>query len=167
MAVSRKDNNVQTGPNLDRIPQLVERIDAKKQVADDARSDLGTIFKEVEDLGHDRGALKLAIKLRNMEAGKRTTFMTRLNEYLDVLGVFAQGDLFSDEEQGVGPRQSGDIDPYQAGKKAGFVGEAAENNPFDDDEPAHEAWSKGWVAGQAQLLTDTMSSAGAREAATA
>lgn len=157
MAVSRKNNDAPKGVNLDRLTKLVERIEAKKQVSDDARSDLGTIYKEAEDLGFNRPALKLAVKLRNMEVDKRADFLSSLNAYCDKLGVFAQQDLFNEAPTGVGPGNGADpaeaaAAAQQAGETAGKRGARADSNPHDADTPTHVAWQAGWLKGQAEAV---------------
>ena len=158
MAISRKTNDAPKSVNLDRLGRLVERIEAKQSVAEGARSDLGTIYKEAEDLGFNRGALKLALKLRNMEPEKRTDFLSSLNAYCDKLGVFAQSDLFGDTPTGVGPDESGgskaptvNVAQLQ-GEKAGKAGQRIDDNPYDESTPQRSAWDAGWIEGQAEAV---------------
>lgn len=160
MAVSRKTNDAPAGVNLDRLPKLAERWDARKSKADDARSDLGTLAKEVEDLGFNRAAFKLTMKLRNMEAAKRSDFLASLNAYCDKLGVFAQADIFNDVPTGVGPDDgaaNGADEPTEnvahlQGEKAGKRGDRADTNPYDDGTKAHDGWADGWAVGQGKKV---------------
>lgn len=161
MAVSRKTNDAPTGANLDRLPKLAERWDARKSKSDDARSDLGTLAKEVEDLGFNRAAFKLTMKLRNMEAAKRADFLSSLNAYCDHLGVFAQADIFNDVPTSVGPDDTagaiGAGEPTEnvahlQGEKAGKRGDRADANPYESDSTLGVAWAAGWQDGQAAAV---------------
>jgi uncharacterized protein (UPF0335 family) len=157
MAVSRKTNDTSPpGVNLDRLKRLAERWDSKKSAADDARGDLGSIAKEVEDLGFNRAAFKLTMKLRNMEPDKRNDFLSSLNAYADYFGIFAQGDLFGEAPTGVGPNNgAGEISPKAArlqGEKAGKRGDNIETNPHPADSEARAEFDAGWIAGQAEKV---------------
>lgn len=160
MAVSRKTNDSPKGTVLDRLPRLAERWEAKKSKADDARSDLGTIAKEAEDLGFNRAAFKLTMKLRNMEPNKRNDFLSSLNAYCDYLGVFSQTDLFGDVPTGVGPENGTGEEPagptenvaHLQGEKAGKRGDRADSNPHAEGSQARAAWDAGWQAGQEEAV---------------
>ncbi len=160
MAVSRKNNDAPMGVNLDRLAGLADRWDARKSKSDDARSDLGTLAKEVEDMGFNRAAFKLTMELRNMEPDKRNDFLSSLNAYADKLGVFAQSDLFpGDAPAGVGP--NGGTAPTAAttdnvahlqGEKAGKRGDKIDTNPHGEETPARAAWHAGWIKGQGEAV---------------
>lgn len=159
MAVSRKTNDAPAGVNFDRLPKLAERWDARKSKSDDARSDLGTLAKEVEDLGFNRAAFKLTMKLRNMETAKRNDFLSSLNAYADKLGVFSEGDLFGDVPTGVGPGNGDDpaAEPpenvaHLRGLQAGKRGDKIELNPYDEGGQAYAAYDAGWIEGQADRV---------------
>ncbi|HEV2303820.1 MAG TPA: GapR family DNA-binding domain-containing protein [Stellaceae bacterium] len=81
---------------LGKLKGLVSRIEAKKSELDDARSDLGNVYQEAEDLGFNRRALREAVRLKGMEREKRNDYLASLAAYCDALGVFAQKDLLGD-----------------------------------------------------------------------
>lgn len=106
---SKKDNKpLKAGPRLDRLNNLVARIDSAKADADTARSDLGTIYKEAEDFGFHRRALKEAVRLKNMEPEKRNDYLRSLQTYCDELDIWAQGELFEDEARTPSPAPQAD-----------------------------------------------------------
>jgi hypothetical protein len=151
MAISRKTNEASTGANLERLPKLAERWDARKSKADDARSDLGTLAKEVEDLGFNRAAFKLTMKLRNMEPEKRNDFLSSLNAYADKLGVFAQGDMFGDAPTGVGP-DNGAAEPNEEarriGRENGLAGHRDNAARYPAGDYGHADYELGHTEGQ-------------------
>src|SRR4051812_415870 len=108
MAVSRKTNDAPPGVNLKHLDDLVPKIETAMSKSIDARGVIGNHYQRAEDMGFNRSALKLSIKLRNMEVAKRSDFLASLNMYCEHLGVFAQADMFSPGEQGVGPKE-GDV----------------------------------------------------------
>lgn len=150
MAISRK-TDAPTSSNIDLLDGLVKRIEAKKSVADDARSDLGTIYKEAEDFGFNRGALKLAIKLRNMEADKRSDFLASLNAYCDRLGIFAQRDLWGNAPAGVGPAEA--TPARETGFADGRAGNRDHAARYEQGSADREAYEDGWIEGQAAKVT--------------
>lgn len=78
----------------DALKSLVSQIETMKSDMDDARSEMGTLYKNAEnDLGINRMALKQAIKLKNMESLKRSEWLRSFNAYCEILGVNAQGEL--------------------------------------------------------------------------
>jgi ribosome modulation factor/uncharacterized protein (UPF0335 family) len=159
MAISRKTNEAPKGVQMDRLTKLAERWESKKSKADDARSDLGTIAKEVEDMGFNRAAFKLTMKLRNMEPEKRNDFTASLNAYCDYFGIWdAQPDLWNDAPSGIGPNNGandGEVSENAAqlqGEKAGKRGDRVDTNPYDQDTDAGSAWLAGWTEGQADAV---------------
>lgn len=158
MAVSRRTNDAPQGVNLDKLTKLAERWESKKSQADDARSDLGTIAKEVEDLGFNRAAFKLTMKLRNMEPDKRNDFLSSLNAYCDFFKIFGQADLWGDAPTGVGPNNGAGDEAvsenaaHLQGEKAGKRGDRADSNPHAEGTPANAAWLAGWGEGQGEAV---------------
>ncbi|MBF6560507.1 MAG: DUF2312 domain-containing protein [Candidatus Binataceae bacterium] len=103
--------------NISKLKGLVRRIDSKKALADLARSDLGNLYQEAEDYGFNRAALKMALKLRNMEDDKRNDFLSALAAYCDELGVWDQGDLFDHQPKTPKPRREEPVEPgYRLGQ---------------------------------------------------
>ena len=155
MAISRKKNEApKTEGNLDRLKSLAERWEAKKSKADDARSDLGNIAKEVEDFGFNKAAFKFVMRLRGMEPDKRNDYLSSINAYSDYFGIFAQGDLFPETTpSGIGPAvDHSENAAALSGKKAGLRGDAASANPYDLGTAQSTAWMSGWQDGQAEAV---------------
>lgn len=76
------------------LRQIVRNIEAAKADADEARSEMGNLFKNAEnDHGVNRMALKQAIKLKNMEPLRRADWLRRVESYCHILGVDAQHEL--------------------------------------------------------------------------
>lgn len=153
MAVSRKTNEIPKGVNLDRLTKLAERWESKKSKADDARSDLGTIAKEVEDLGFNRAAFKLTMKLRNMEPEKRNDFTASLNAYCDHFGIWdTQPDLWNDAPSGIGPKNGAapNEEARAAGREDGLGGVKDHAARYPQGEPGHADYELGKADGEAE-----------------
>src|SRR5690242_3765997 len=144
------------GFDTEKFKAIIRRIDTAKSEADDARSDLGNLYKEAEEsLGLNRPALKQALKIRGMEAVKREAFLRDLDQYLHVLGVGRQDDLFEGPAKpvaapvaekpvvGDAPKESAkttaektsasDGDIIAAGRQAAEDGKPASDNPYGGD----------------------------------
>ena len=77
-----------------KLKALVAEIEAMKSDMDDARSEMGTLYKNAEnDLGINRMALKQAIKLKKMESIKRAEWRRSFENYNEILGNNDQGEL--------------------------------------------------------------------------
>lgn len=154
MAVSRKTNEAPLkGVKLDRLTKLAERWESKKSAADDARSDLGTIAKEVEDFGFNRAAFKLTMKLRNMEPDKRNDFLSSLNAYCDFFKIFAQADMFVDAPTGVGPNNgtaTPNSEAREAGREDGLGGVRDHAARYPKGEAGHGDYELGRADGEAE-----------------
>jgi uncharacterized protein (UPF0335 family) len=83
-----------TATLLERLPALAGRIGSAKAKVDEARGEVGGLYSQAEADGYHRRALKEAIRLGDMEPAKLRDYLTELNRYCEVLGVFAQGELF-------------------------------------------------------------------------
>lgn len=152
MAVSRKNNDAPKAASQDKFGEVVKKVDRARQDQKDAASDVGNAYQYAETWGFDRTALKLALKIRDMEVAKRNDFLTNLNTYLDWMGVNAQTDLFNDVPTGVangsdGSEPNANVAHLQ-GEKAGRAGLDANTNPHTEGSPAHTAWADGWLEGQ-------------------
>jgi hypothetical protein len=107
-----------------KFKKLVKNIEAAKGRTDDARGELGNLYKHGEDtLGINRGALKLTVKVKNMDETKREDFLRCFEEYLGLLDIGRQDDLF-DESGFVGKPGAPTLvpdsqtDPRRIGAKA-------------------------------------------------
>ena len=83
------------------VKRYASRIGGSKQEMDDARMELAGIYKDAEEDGLNRWALKQAISFEKMDGHKARERLKALGEYLAELGVltekpalvFAQMDL--------------------------------------------------------------------------
>lgn len=167
MARGRKQAAAPPGAvKLDRLTGLVGRIEAAKSVNDDARSDLGNIYKEADDMGFNRQALKMAVKLRNMEPEKRNDYLSSLQAYCDFLGVWTQGSLFGEDPQVPSPPADSNADHaeqtasavaevgsfnWESGRLAAHEGKTADENPWGLGVKAHDSWEAGRATGEQEI----------------
>jgi hypothetical protein len=118
MAVSRKNNAASKGMDDDAIRAMVSRINASKAVSDEKRGEVGSAFKEVEDRGEHRKALKDAMKLANMEPEQQSAYLAKFRRYCDILGVGAQEELFPEnatsDQRVDAPEPDLELDPVAA-----------------------------------------------------
>jgi uncharacterized protein (UPF0335 family) len=143
-----RDGNAGAGLKTKQLRSLVARIDRQRQKIDDTRSEIGNLWAEAEDAGENRPALKMALKLRDMEADKRNDYLSSLARYCDVLEVWAQGDMFGDEPKIPQPPNgaAAAATPYEEGRAAAAAGAAASANPYAVEGAQNEAWRDGWTA---------------------
>src|SRR6185295_3278014 len=80
----------------DQLVKASKEYARLKSKMDDARSPMGQFFKDFEEDGGHKAALKLAMKIADMESIKAQDFWRSLERYCDELGVFAQHDLLDD-----------------------------------------------------------------------
>lgn len=151
------------GVTGDVVRSYDRKIDEAKARMDEARGEVAQFVKQFDDIGGDRAALKLAMKLKRMEDAKARAFWGSLNQYVDDLGVFAQGDMF--DQNAVTPADSADAAKRNEiaeaqGKRAGLDGANLDSNPYAEDDPARPFWSKGWRDGQNELAAKFAAPAG-------
>lgn len=132
---------------LNVLPKLAKRYDTLKSNSDDARSDMGNFFQEAEnDHQINRAAFKHALKIRGMEAEKRTVYLADLNAYCDVLGVFSSPGLFED------PQRIGAAGPDTP---SGEPGEGTDGGEDTDDETGDDAGKGDPVSTEEQQVAQT------------
>ena len=149
----------------DRFDYFVQRIKRDKADTDEARAKLGQTYSEVEDSGFNRPAMKMAIRLAEMEASKRSIFLEDLKTYCDWLGVYDQPPLPLTEESqrdqddyngGAVVDGTAHVDEQEReqihadGKRAALDGRPASDNPFPVHSPSAPIWAKGWLEGEAE-----------------
>ncbi|MDE2105322.1 MAG: hypothetical protein KGL39_49305 [Patescibacteria group bacterium] len=81
-----------------QLKKFSKEYSSLKSKMDDARSPVGTLFKEFEEKGGHKAAFKIAHKIADMESLKAQDFWRSLGHYLTVLGVFDQHDLIEHAE---------------------------------------------------------------------
>jgi uncharacterized protein (UPF0335 family) len=75
--------------------KYVKYIDECKAAVEEQSGNIGDTYKSLKmSMGIHTPALKLAIKLKNMEADKREEFLCCLEDYLALMYVKRQTDLF-------------------------------------------------------------------------
>ena len=72
------------------VKRYASRIGGSKQEMDDARMELAGIYKDAEEDGLNRWALKQAIAFQKMDPHKAAERLKALAEYLPELGVLAE-----------------------------------------------------------------------------
>lgn len=85
----------------DKIRQYAETVRSQKSDMDETRGELAATMKQFEEDGGHRQALKLALKIGGMDSTKAQAFWASLREYLEVLGIADQQDLFRDVSAGL------------------------------------------------------------------
>jgi uncharacterized protein (UPF0335 family) len=148
-------------PQLNRLDSLVPRIESAKAVSDDARSDIGNVYREAEEFGFHRKALKEAIRLRNMEPDKRNDYLSSLQAYCDYLKVWAQADLLNPSpEIPQAPADASDLPSveqsfggfnHESGRNAAHRGESADACPWAPGVKAHDTWLAGHAVGLQEI----------------
>ena len=79
------------------LNKIVEAVKSAKGDMDEARSELGDLFKNAEnDNGVHRAALKLAIKLQGQATEKRADFLRAFDSYRHIMRLDDQPDLLDD-----------------------------------------------------------------------
>lgn len=90
------------------LKRLVGQIESLNADMVEQRGELGNLYKNAEnDHGVNRMALKQAIKLKNMEALKRSAWLRAFESYCHILGVDAQGELALVPGDGEGEPEEG------------------------------------------------------------
>ena len=79
-----------------KIKKYAAAISSAKTKCDDANMARAGLFKQAEDAGLHRDALKLATKLSGQDPAKRADFLRAFDRYREVLGLDDQGDLLED-----------------------------------------------------------------------
>lgn len=124
--IESKTTRLGKAVNLSALKRLATQIDSAKGKLDDARMANAELYKQAEDQGFHRQALKMALKLRAMEPAKRNDFLDSLQAYCEIFGVFAQGDLLGDAPAIPQPGDgAGDADPPPAVPDASVVRDTA------------------------------------------
>ncbi len=143
---------------LDKLPGLAARIDSANAKSAGARSDTGNLYKEAEDQGFHRRALKDAIRLRNMEPEMRRDYLSSLNAYCDKLGIWNQGDLFDEQPKPPSAPLLVDADESAAttarciGKSDGLAGTRHSAHLYQQGAARHAEYEIGWQEGQRELV---------------
>lgn len=157
--ISKKNNDKPQAVKLDRLDNLVARVEAAKARADEGRSDMGVVYQEAEALGFHRKAMKEAIRLKNMESDKRNDYLSSLQAYCDYLKIWTQGDLFGEAPKTpAAPSVQSDAAPepvgtfnFETGRKAAHSGEPIDANPWGKGVKAHATWKSGWEEGKREI----------------
>lgn len=91
-----------------KLSGFVTEIEAAEAEKREIVSNIGTIYKTVKEAGFDTKALKHIVKLRRMEASKRTDFENYCEAYMLGLGMLSDTPLgqAAMERDGVQPATS-------------------------------------------------------------
>lgn len=86
------------GVDVEKLQYNARCVETAKQVKDDAQMALAQAFKDAEEAGINRAALKHVLKLKHQDAAKTRDFQRCVEVYSQVLGLDAQIDLFEQQE---------------------------------------------------------------------
>lgn len=82
--------------NAEKLRKYAADVSASKADMDEARGEVGQIFKQIEDDGFDKAAFKFATKVKKMDSLKGQGLIVDLLAYMLALDVFGQFDMFRD-----------------------------------------------------------------------
>lgn len=162
------------------IRSVVSQINSFKAQMEKYRGEIGQSFKQFEEAGGDKAALKQAMKLHNMEEIDAQKWMRNLARYTNALKVFATPDLFdglfgqSGDKPAVYPaspilqvidQSMSEAHPqeHQAGRKAAEAGQPLVDNPHRTGCELWQAWQNGHLERMYEMANaDTSKLAGPR-----
>jgi uncharacterized protein (UPF0335 family) len=75
------------------LKKIAARISTSKGGLDEKRMAHAALYADAEAQGFHRQALKMALKLKDMDPARRSDYWTSLQSYCDVLGVWDQPDM--------------------------------------------------------------------------
>lgn len=78
----------------EKIKSFSKNIHSAKAKMEMPTGEHGQLWRQFEEEGGHKKALKLAHQIQNMESVQAQEFIRNLHRYLDVLGVYDQHDLF-------------------------------------------------------------------------
>ena len=148
-------------PKLNNLPKLRDRILKGMAAVDNAREDMKEHYAQAKDQNFHIKALKLTIRLWNMEPAERNDFLSSLNAYCDALGITGNADLLGDTPKTPQPFAEAELDDpagagspsWNGGRLAALDGKPADDNPWVSDDYRHRGWAAGHAAGT-QLIAD-------------
>lgn len=82
--------------NAEKLRKFAADISAEKSNMDEARGEVGQLFKQLEESGFDKSAFKFATKVKKMDSLKGQGLIVDLLAYMLALDVFGQFDMFRD-----------------------------------------------------------------------
>lgn len=149
------------GPDATTVKSYAGKIHRESEKKSKHQGEVGALYKQFENMGGHKNALKLALKLEAMETANAQDFVRSLGKYCTALGIFDQGDLFEDIFAGGGASADADDDvpmddpgtledgeedslSLVAGKAASRNGEPHTANPHPKGSDDYRRWSIGW-----------------------
>lgn len=82
--------------NPDTVEQSAERITSLLKEGAASRGLLNSAYKDFSDVGGHKAALRLSLKMDNMDDAARGDFWRALHEYVSLFEMFSQGDMLDD-----------------------------------------------------------------------
>lgn len=130
--------------DADKLRKYAADVSASKADMDEARGEVGQLFKQIEDDGFDKAAFKFATKIKKMDSLKGQGLIVDLLAYMLALDVFGQFDMFRDNArlmdlmvEIVSAAQAAPAQNPDAEDAADAAAVARDNLPEDD--PHHTA----------------------------
>lgn len=100
MAKGEKKNGTQEnlggGMTKEKLLKTAKAYEALKAEADEVRGEMGPLLKDFEEQGGNKGAFKLAVKLKNMESNKAQDFLRSFDVYAHAFGIYQQLDMLDE-----------------------------------------------------------------------
>ncbi len=87
------------GIDAEKVKSHSNSIKILKQALDDARMDHAQAWKDVEEAGIHKAALKHVLKLKGQAETKTRDFQTHAEAYADILGLNKQLELFDQAQE--------------------------------------------------------------------
>lgn len=77
-----------------KVKKFAQDINSYKANMDKSRGEIGQMFKQFEEDGGHKAALKAAMKVQSMETISAQEFIRNFVQYMKDIGVYDQHDLF-------------------------------------------------------------------------
>lgn len=84
----------QGGITKDKLLYIASLVEEHNANLAEERGELGVLMKDFEEKGGHKKALRTALSLKAMETSKAQDFWRSLEQYMDMMGIFDQHDLF-------------------------------------------------------------------------
>lgn len=151
------DDALTNAPNPDDTVKLFIEAERLKGKVDEANGKLRGHLKLMEERGVNLKAVALLRKLRKLDSDEATLLMrdvARMGRWLQV-PLFSQGEMFAADDAGdtstEGKQAVAEDEAEREGFEAGKGGRKATDSRFQPGSREHQAWSRGWLSGQAQI----------------
>lgn len=133
------------GPTPATLMHHIQSLRGFKAKVDEANGRLRNAWKQAEEAGINRKAMKLFFDLEKIDPDEASARMKALKSLLDAGGIEVQMEMF--EPQGALSKGAA---AYDGGYKAGIAAKNLDSNPYTPNTEDGQLWMQGWHAGQAK-----------------